>query len=453
MRHCLALCAALLIFGSCGNPNRPSAKNPVNLTIWHTMTSGLKDGFDRLLDEFNHTLGKKEGIVVTVSAVMDAGALNDLIVKAAEEEPGSPALPDMAVLYPSVAVSLAGKGKLAEFDAWFSREELARYVPAFLEEGRLGVPEGPVYVLPFAKSTEALYVNVTIFDRFAGDYAARYGGKKPELSDLSTFEGIWGLAEKYYRWTDDATPEIPRDGKAFFYADMVFNYFAAGFEQHGEHIVPDKKINTASPVFKKLWDYWFSGTVRGLFPVFTGFVNYIAQTGDVVCGVSSSAGARFFPDTLTYLDNTTESVVFTALPYPVFEGGEKIALQRGGGIALCRSSEIREYAASVFLKWLTAPEQNLRFTALTGYMPVESSALGPAPPEGIEFENVLIEKTFNVAMMMRESYGFFTPPVFEGLSELQSRFNNEIRKAAEEGRRNGAGSHEEVFRAFMEKFE
>jgi multiple sugar transport system substrate-binding protein len=446
------VCLPLLILAACGNPNRPSVKNPVNLTVWHTLSSGAKDGFDLLLDEFNRTLGQKTGIVVTVDAVMDARPLNEMILKAASGDPGSPALPDMAVLYPSIAVNLVEKGKLAAFDDWFSKDELARFVPSFLEEGRLGVSGGPVYVLPFAKSTEAVFVNTTIFDRFAEGYAARYGGEKPDLSGFVTFEGIRDLAEKYYRWTDDNTPNIPHDGKAFFFIESVFNFFAVGFEQHGEPFMLNKKINISSPVFEKLMRYWYSGVAGGLFPVSTGYVNYLAQTGDIVGGTSSTAGAVYFSDTVTYLDNTKEPAVFVSLPYPVFEGGTKIALQRGGGFVLCKSSELREYAASVFLKWLTAPEQNLRFTARSGYMPVESGALETALPEDIEFENALVEQTFRVAMGMRNSYGFYTPPVFDGLSALQSRFAAESKKIAEQAGQSGAPSSEEVLQAFTGQF-
>ncbi|MFY9295867.1 MAG: hypothetical protein WAO42_04220, partial [Caldicoprobacterales bacterium] len=46
---------------------------------------------------------------------------------------------------------------------------------------------GECQVFPTAKSTEVLFVNTTIFDRFAKDTGAR-------LKDLETFEGIMKTA-------------------------------------------------------------------------------------------------------------------------------------------------------------------------------------------------------------------------------------------------------------------
>ena len=39
---------------------------------------------------------------------------------------------------------------------------------------------------------------------------------------------------------------------------------------------------------------------------------------------------------------------------------------------ITKSDEVREYGATVFLKWLTSKEQNTRFTLKTGYLPVKN---------------------------------------------------------------------------------
>ena len=95
---------------------------------------------------------------------------------------------------------------LARLDDHFSEEELAAYVEAFVEEGRL--PDGGLYVFPVAKSTEVLYVNQTLFDRFAAETGAK-------AEDLSTFEGLARLSEMYYEYSG---------GKQFYAADSWFNY-------------------------------------------------------------------------------------------------------------------------------------------------------------------------------------------------------------------------------------
>jgi multiple sugar transport system substrate-binding protein len=391
------------------------------------MSGVMKTEFDLLLDEFNGGPGQKTGISVKVDASMERQALQETLLMAAANDPGAPALPDMAVLYPAFAAQLSGRrGLLADFRGLFSAEELARYVPEFLEEGRLGLKDGPVYVLPLCKSTELLFVNATLFNRFASEYPARYGGNAPSYADLATMEGIFDLSEKYYRYTDDETPDIPNDGKAFFFPETIFNIFMAGFEQLGESFIVDGAVNADSPVFARIRDFLRTGFARGYFPVFNGFGNNLARSAAVICATGSSASATYYPNMVTYANNTHEQVEFIPLPYPVFSGGKRAAIQRGGGMAVLKSTEPREYAAAFFLKWFTAPEQNLRFAAGTGYMPVEQAAFAKALAGGLGFEKELVRKTFDAVLEMRRDYAFFVPPVFNGFEALQNRFAGEF---------------------------
>ena len=57
------------------------------------------------------------------------------------------------------------KDLLVDLTQYFTDEELLAYMPTFLEEGKLG--KDGLYVFPTAKSTEVLFVNTTIFNRFA----------------------------------------------------------------------------------------------------------------------------------------------------------------------------------------------------------------------------------------------------------------------------------------------
>ena len=52
------------------------------------------------------------------------------------------------------------------------------------------------------------------------------------------------------------------------------------------------------------------------------------------------------------------------------EGGENYRVQQGAGMAVAKSDEEYEYASTVFLKWFTQKEQNLKFVCESAYMPV-----------------------------------------------------------------------------------
>jgi multiple sugar transport system substrate-binding protein len=403
-------------FLSCGNPNRPSPKKPVTLTVWHTYVEQMKTGFDKLADEFNATVGARQGITVTVTSVANASIVNEKLLMAANGDPGAPEFPDMAVAYPSIAVTLARKGLLMDFASQFSKDEIHQYVDEFIEEGTIA---GKLHLLPVSKSTEVLFVNKTIFDRFAKAAGVT-------LNDLETFEGIIDAAEKYYVWSG---------GKTFYYPDALFNYTMIGMEQMGEPFVKDEKLNVSSPGFKRIWNSYYGPAANGLVAIFNNFGNYLAITGDVVAITSTSAGAMFYPNSVTYKDNTKEEVEFIVLPFPVFAGGEKVAAQRGGGMCVIKSTAPKEYAAAVFLKWFTSPEQNLRFTASTGYIPVTKQAFDDVSANSLDtIDNELIKKAFLTALEMQKEYRFYIPPVFDGFDALQNRYIQEIQKGARDAK-------------------
>ncbi|MDR1832929.1 MAG: extracellular solute-binding protein [Fusobacteriaceae bacterium] len=422
------LCALLLLLSGC-LPGRKKNKE-ITITLWHTYVEQMRAAMDDLVAEFNATTGAEQGIIVKVTGVANASVINEKLIAAANKDPGAPGLPDMAVAYPDIAVILARTGALMDFGTQFSPEELSRYVPEFLEEGKLGGET--LYLLPIAKSTEVLYVNKTFFERFAAETGV-------DWSCFETFEGILAAGEKYYAWTDAKTPDIPGDGKNFYYPDKLFNYAMIGMEQLGEHLVRDEALDFSGGAFRKIWDSYYTPAVRGSVAIFDNYGNYLAKYGEIVCVTSTSAGAMFYPDTVTYLNNTKEDVEFEILPYPVFKGGEKIAVQRGGGMLIAKSTPEREKAAAVFLKWFTAPKQNTAFAIKAGYLPVTKEAIrdfGKSDTLAL-IENKNVRKSTLTGIAMQSAYHFYFPPIFSGFDALQGKFSKAMQRAALEAKEKG----------------
>ena len=96
----------------CGNQSALDPKNPVTLTLWHSYVEPTRGVMDNLVDEFNQTVGAQRGIIVNTSLVADTYQLNEKLMTAVNKDPGAPALPDIAVVYPNIAVKLAEKGLL-----------------------------------------------------------------------------------------------------------------------------------------------------------------------------------------------------------------------------------------------------------------------------------------------------------------------------------------------------
>lgn len=408
--------------------NNPLVKetNPITLTLWHNYGGQMKEAMDAMIDEFNETIGTEKDIIISVASISGSATLHEKLIMAANVDPGAPSLPDITTAYPKTAIILAEKELLADLDQQFAATELADYIPQFLEEGRL--KDGGLYVFPVAKSTEVLFVNRTIFDRFAKDTGAT-------LKDLQTFEGLIKTAALYYDWTDRQTPNIKHDGKAFYMPDSLFNFAQVGYQQLGADFIKDNRLDFSSPQFAKIWGCFYRPAVLGHVSIFDGYASDLTKTGDIVCSTGSTAGVAFFPLTVTYGDNTSEPATLTILPYPVFADGKKIAVQRGSGMCVIKSTREKEHAAAVFLKWFTNPENNLRFVASTGYLPVTVEAFGEIMSK--EIENIPdgnIKKLFPVAREMQKEYDFYVPPLFEGIDELQKTYESRLKEYARASR-------------------
>ena len=421
----LLLISSWLLVG-CKNDRILNPKNPVTLTLWHNYGGQMKNTMDEMVDEFNETVGAEKGIILNVTSISSSSTLHEKLTMAAKGDPGAPQLPDITTVYPKTALILAQNGLLMDFGEQFTEDELSAYVPEFLEEGKL--TDNKLYVFPIAKSTEVLFVNKTIFNRFAKDMDISF-------SDLKTFEGIINIAEKYYEWSDNQTPHIKNDGKTFFMPDSLFNFTLIGCKQMGNDFIKDNRLDFSTPAFSNIWNCFYNSTVKGHVAIFDGYSTDLAKTGDIVCNTGSSAGILFLPTVVTYPDNTTEPTDYAILPYPTFEGGKKIAIQRGSGICCIKSTEEKEYAAGIFLKWFTEPEQNIRFLSLTGYLPVTTKAFGEVMTKEIEsISDVNIKKLLNTAIEMQKEYEFYIPPLFDDFDKLQKEYESKLKKISAESR-------------------
>ncbi|MGE4283390.1 MAG: extracellular solute-binding protein [Clostridia bacterium] len=410
----------------CNNHSFINPDNPITLTLWHNYGGQMKNTMDEMIDEFNATIGTEKGIIVNVTSISGSATLHEKLAMAANGDPGAPSLPDITTAYPKTALILAEKELLVDLNEQFTAEELSAYIPRFLEEGKL--KENKLYVFPTAKSTEVLFLNATIFNKFATATGAK-------LETLKTFEGIKKVAQAYYDWTDSQTPDIENDGKTFYIPDSLFNFSQVAYKQLGDNFIKDGGINFSSPHFPKIWEHFYEPAVLGHMAIFDGYASDLAKTGDIVCSTGSTAGVLFFSPTVTYADNTSEPAELVILPYPVFEGGKKVSIQRGGGMCVIKSTKQKEYLAGIFLKWFTSPENNLRFVSSTGYLPVTDEAFGEIMSKEIgNVSDKNIKNLLYIAREMQKEYDFYIPPLFEEIDELQTQYQNELKKVASESK-------------------
>lgn len=363
-KGCLLLALLLIMvmaLSGCQNSGfegKLDAKNPVSIEIWHYYNGPQKTEFDRLVTEFNETVGKEKGIIVEAfSQGNSISALVEKVMDAANKKVGAGEIPDVFAAYADTAYQVDQLGLVASLDAYLTKEELDEYVAPYMEEGRFD-EEGSRRSSPL-RNPPSFSCSI----RPTGTVLPACHRRQRE-EDLQTMEGLCRIAASYYEWTDSLTPEA-NDGKAFFGRDAMANYIIIGSKQLGTEIFSVKNgkvtFQVDETIMRKLWDNYYVPYISGYFASYGKFRSDDAKTGDIIALVGSTSGAAYFPDKVTVNDTQSYPIGVDVFPAPCFEGAQKCAVQQGAGMVVTKSNETKEYAATVFLKWFTDAKRNIEF--------------------------------------------------------------------------------------------
>ncbi|EXG87217.1 carbohydrate ABC transporter substrate-binding protein, CUT1 family [Clostridium sp. ASBs410] len=412
------------------DPYGLSEKDPVTITIWHYYNGVQKEEFDRLVQEFNENKGREKGIIVKAFNKGNIDELSNLINESIEKKIGSDPLPDVFSAYVDKVYEVDQMGLAADLSSYLTADEISEYVDAYMEEGKFD-STGAIKVFPIAKSTEILTVNKTDWDKFA-----EATGETEEA--FSTWEGITRVAESYYKWTDSLTDE-PDDGKAFFGRDAFANYMIIGSLQLGHEIFKEKEGKTVldldKQTMRRLWDNYYVPYVNGYFGSYGKFRSDDVKTGQLAAFVGATSGISYFPTSVTLEDGTNYAIESKLYPLPNFQGTVPCAVQQGAGMMVFKSEEKREYAATLFLKWFTCVEQNMKFAIGSGYLPVKKVAgneelLRPFLEEAGEDSGV--SQNLLIGLDTANQYRLYTSKPFNGGDRARSVLNSAMAIKAKE---------------------
>ncbi len=411
--------AAVSLLTGCSKGNSGSGKspldpeNPTSITVWHYYNGTQQAAFDQLVEEFNRTVGKEEGVYVEAHSQGNVSDLETSVLAAFNKEVGSSEPPDIFSSYADTAYTIEQMGVLVDLEDYMSEEDMDQYVDSFLEEGRIGA-DGELRIFPTAKSSEVFMMSMTDWEPFAEATGA-------SVDDLATMEGVAETAKAYYEWTDAQTPDVPNDGQAFYGRDAMANLFIIGSMQLGTELfqVDGDKVTfqVKEDVMKKIWDTYYVPFVKGYFAANGRFRSDDVTTGDLIAYTGSTTSANYFPSTVENSEGSRE-IEYLILPAPIFEGGENYAVQQGAGMVVTKSTKEREYASVLFLEWFTQTENNLLFSCTSGYMPVKKDAFSKEKMDTVIEENDLEidPKTYDTMAMcfdMMEDSTLYTNKAFD----------------------------------------
>ena len=383
-----------------------------SITIWHVYGEQSDSPLNDLIDEFNSTVGKQKGISVKATKVSDTNTLHEAVLKSEQGGPGTEELPDIFVAYPKTVMAMQNQDLLVDYNDYLTEDEKKAFIKDFITEGEIN---GKLTILPIAKSTEVLFVNKTLFDRFAEKSGA-------SLDDLATWDGLFSTAVKYREMM----------GRPFLADDYLFNYFQLALASRDSSLFTDTGLMLDGD-FVDLWQPFSNAATQGAVWLGSGYASEALRTGDAVVSFASSAGVMYYSDTVTYEDNTTEDMELITLPCPTYDGGKKLAMNRGAGLCLLKTDREREEAAMTFLRWLLEPERNVSFVTKAGYMPVTNKGFSDYLPDAVgTLESPRYKSLYKTFMAMQQDYSFYTPPQVSFYLDKETLFEKNVRQILSE---------------------
>lgn len=399
--------AAVWLTG-CLDKTKPDADNPVTLTMWHVYGSQTQSPLNDAIDEFNDTVGRENGITVNVVSVTSSSAIDKALSASANGEPGAEDLPDLFTAYPRVA-EIVGEDKLLCWNNYFSEKELSAFRDEFISEGYFG---DKLLMLPIAKSSEALFLNKTLFDRFSSETGV-------STDTLKNFDGFFKTANLYYDWSD---------GQDFTQINDFYNYAYIGMKAYGGEFIKDGKLNLNDKAFEQVWLPLSKSAIYGGICLDDGYAASRWKTVEIISNIGSTADILYQPEMVFYPDNTTESITSVSLQYPTFIADKPAVVHRGGGLFAVKSEDERKnYGAYIFAKWLTEKENNLRFVTSTGYLPVTDDAFTELFADTSIAQNESYRSLYDMMNGMMDSYKLYSLPVYDNASDIQSDFEQNVK--------------------------
>ena len=462
---CLAALTLLLVFTGCHGsrgleafeiPESFDADRPLEITFWAKNDTNKTQTaiYNRAIEEFEKLY---PNVKVNIRLYTDYGRIyNDVITNIS-----TGTTPNVCITYPDhIATYLTGPNVVVPLDAlfadpsWgFGGSELRfdgpgpdEMIGKFLDECAIG---GEHYAVPFMRSTEACYVNVTLLESLGY-----------ELPEVLTWDFVWEVSDKAAERDEDGT--YPANGQKtmipFIYKstdNMMIQSLAqrgAGystedgdvllFGEDTEAILRDVAVHTGTGAFSTFKISSYPGN----------FLN----AGQCLFAIDSTAGATWMGSHAPHSDISPDKFVefeTAVLPIPQYDPADPKMISQGPSVCVFNKADPEEVLASwLFVQYLLTNDVQIAYAQTEGYIPVTRKAqesdeyrdyLSRAGEEGELYYDVKIAAT---KLLLENIENTFVTPVFNGSASLRDAAGQLIENTAKSVRR-----HETVDDAYFEK--
>ncbi len=339
-----------LLFWSCRKRER------IEISFWHVMAGPIGDTLDQMIAEYN-----REHPDIFIKSV-NMGSYDALVQKlmgaVSANEP-----PVIAQMYESWTDQFFKAGKLIPVERFIKEDTsfiIDNFFPVFIEDNRY---DSVMVTLPFNKSVPVFYYNRDMFAKV---------GIKEFPRTWSEFKTI---CKKLTRDEDqDGNPEVwatswPID--VWYFSTMLYQKNGCLFDE------VTKKVCFNSQEGIEVLDFIVSLVKEKLLYIVPGF-----QRQDEFI----SGRIAMIPASIVSLAFLRDRVEFNMGIAPMPQWDRKTVVIAGTNIGIfARASQTQQREAWQFIKWLIKPENQIRWTRASCYLPLSSDIVDH--PEMEDFFN------------------------------------------------------------------
>jgi len=411
------------------------AKNDTNITQTRIYEQAIAD-FQQLYPN----------ITVNLRLYTDYGRIyNDVITNIATDT-----TPNVCITYPDhIATYLTGDNCVVPLDDLFADDKYGlggsalkydsptqdEIIEQFLGEC---VIDGKHYAIPYMRSTEACYVNVTMLEKLGY-----------ELPEALTWDFVWEVSEA--AMAKDADGNYLVNGQKvmipFIYKStdnmmiQMLRQKGAGYstEEGGIEIFNDVTKNLLVEVSKHAKTGAFSTFKISSYPA--NFLN----AGQCIFAVDSTAGATWMGTYAPLSDISEDKFVefeTAVMPIPQFDTENPQMISQGPSICVFNKDDSQEVLASwLFAQYMLTNEVQIAYSCTEGYVPVTEKA-----QQSDEYQDYLsrcgedndyyYDVKINAAKLLLENVNkTFVTPVFNGSASLRNAAGQMVEEVTKAVRR------------------
>jgi multiple sugar transport system substrate-binding protein/sn-glycerol 3-phosphate transport system substrate-binding protein len=331
------------------------------VSFWHVWgTGGPSEALLAIVDEFNAT--NEWGITVEAIDQEDYAPLEDAFNAAIQ----SGDLPDLVTGYSNAMANWYAVDSVVDLGPYIDDEMFGLTADDFaaINEGSINggkAPDGTQFAFPISQSANTIFYNTS--------WAQDLGYDSPPANWAEFEEQACAAAEAN---NSDDNPDNDGTGGLVLYpsasnvASFVFANGGNMLNADGTgYDFTDQTVVDVANFMKSMWDEGCA------FPT-ESYPNPEFATRKALFTMSSTAGLPYQEAAFEAEDAIQDD--WTIIPFPGKDGGQSVDLF-GQYVAIANTNPERMMATWIFVKYLTSPEAQAKWTEGSNYYPIRSDAV------------------------------------------------------------------------------